>query len=96
MLVRETARVLKQLTTTGKQVQGTVRPLKAQGVQMVNERSRSVRIDSPAIDCMPQQLTRHAQRRGGGLGRAGRRCRDADGDIAAGDEVRCTGAGSPL
>lgn len=47
---RETSWGLKQLTAAGKQVQGTVRRLKAQGVQMVNGRGRSVSIDSPAVD----------------------------------------------
>ncbi|MFF7206255.1 hypothetical protein [Streptomyces sp. NPDC008141] len=56
---RETSWVFKQLTAAGKQVQGTVRRLKAQGVQMINGRGRSVSIDSPAIDWVGVTIIEH-------------------------------------
>ncbi|MEU1003767.1 hypothetical protein [Streptomyces tibetensis] len=56
---RERSWVLKQLTAAGKQVQGTVRRLKGQGVQMVNGRGRSLSIDSPAIDWVGVIILEH-------------------------------------
>ncbi|MFF5985384.1 hypothetical protein ACFY78_41805 [Streptomyces olindensis] len=56
---RETSWVLKQLTAAGKQVQGTVRRLKAQGVRMVNGRGLSLSIDSPAIDWVGVTIIEH-------------------------------------
>lgn len=56
---RESSWVLKQLTAAGKQIHGTVRRLKAESVQMVNGRGRSVRIDSPTIDWVGVAIIEH-------------------------------------
>ncbi|SOE19077.1 hypothetical protein SAMN05442782_0020 [Streptomyces sp. OK228] len=56
---RETSWVFKQLAAAGKQIHGTVRRLKAEGVQMVNGRGRSVRIDSPAVDWVGVTIIEH-------------------------------------
>lgn len=56
---RETSWVLKQLTAAGKQIHGTVRRLKTQGVQMVNGRGHRLSIDSPAIDWVGVTIIEH-------------------------------------
>lgn len=56
---RETAWTFKQLTAAGKQVQGTVRRLKTQGVRMVNGRGHSLSIDSPAVDWVGVIIIEH-------------------------------------
>ncbi|MFD4231384.1 hypothetical protein [Streptomyces sp. NPDC058545] len=56
---RETAWVTKQITAAGKQIHGTVRRLTADGVEMVNGRGRSIRIDGPAIDWVGVAIIEH-------------------------------------
>ncbi|MFD9749162.1 hypothetical protein [[Kitasatospora] papulosa] len=56
---KESSWVLKQLTAASKQIHGTVRRLKMQGVQMTNGRGRSVHIDSPAVDWVGVMIIEH-------------------------------------
>ncbi|MEU4110877.1 hypothetical protein [Streptomyces sp. NPDC027717] len=56
---RERSWVGKQLISAGKQIHGTVRRLKTEGVEMVNGRGRSLRIDSPAIDWVGVIIIEH-------------------------------------
>ncbi|MCX4657653.1 hypothetical protein [Streptomyces uncialis] len=56
---KESSWVLKQLAAAAKQISGTVRRLKTQGVQMTTGRGRSVRIDSPAVNWIGVIIIEH-------------------------------------
>lgn len=56
---RETSWVLKQFTAAGKQIEGTVRRLRAGSVHMVNGRGHRVRVDGPAVDWVGVAIIEH-------------------------------------